>query len=107
MPGTWKPLKNQPTFSAGTMHLLTDGTIMCQDTGTPNWWKLTPDAFGSYINGTWSQLAPMRNAPLYFASAVLADGRVFVAGGEYNFGQTVDLLAADIYDPVANKWTTL
>ncbi len=107
MPGTWKPLKNQPPFNAGTMLLLTDGTIMCQDTGTPNWWKLTPDAFGSYINGTWSQLVPMRNAPLYFASAVLADGRVFVAGGEYNFGQSVDLLAADIYDPVANTWTIL
>ncbi len=107
MPGTWKPLKNQPSFGAGTMLLLTDGTVMCQESQTTNWWKLTPDTTGSYINGTWSQLAPMRNAPLYFASAVLADGRVFVAGGEYNFGQSVDLLAADIYDPVADKWTIL
>src|SRR5574340_1019380 len=107
MPGTWKPLQNQPSFGAGTMLLLTDGTIMCQESQPPNWWKLTPDSLGSYINGTWSQLAQMRNAPLYFASAVLSDGRVFVAGGEYNFGQRADLLAADIYDPVADEWTIL
>src|SRR6266566_3849801 len=107
MSGTWTPLTNQPTFNASTMLLLTDGTVMCQDAGVSNWWKVTPDAFGSYVNGTWSQLAPMMNAPLYYASAVLADGRVFIAGGEYNAGNPVDLLAAEIYDPVANTWTSL
>jgi len=45
-----------------------------------------PDASGSYINGTWSQLASMSSGygPLYYASAVLANGRVVVNGGEYN-----------------------
>jgi hypothetical protein len=33
------------------------------------------------------------DAPLYFASAVLSDGRVFVAGGEYNANPNVDILA--------------
>jgi hypothetical protein len=32
------------------------------------------------------------DAPLFYASAVLKDGRVFVAGGEYNAGNQVDLL---------------
>ena len=107
MPGTWTPLTNQPTFGVGTMLLLTDGTVMCQNSGTPHWWKLTPDITGSYATGTWSALADGPNGPLYFASAVLRDGRVFVAGGEYNNGESADLLAAEIYDPTTNKWTTL
>ena len=46
--------------------------------GMNNWWALTPDANGSYLNGTWSQLASMSSSygPLYFASAVLLDGRL-------------------------------
>jgi hypothetical protein len=113
MPGTWQPLNNQPSFNASTMLLLTDGTVMCNDegsgfAGSPHWWKLTPDASGNYINGTWTQLADGPNSPLYFASAVLRDGRVFVAGGEYNGSATVvDLLAAEIYDPSTNTWTSL
>ena len=95
------------------MLLLTDGTILTHDAGaaangTPNWYKLAPDTTGSYTNGTWSPLAPGPNSPQFFASAVLRDGRVFVAGGEYNGSNTgVDLLAAEIYDPVANAWTSI
>jgi hypothetical protein len=107
MPGTWQPLVNQPMFSASTMLLLTDGTVICQNEGKPDWWKLTPDQSGSYVNGKWSALASMPNSPEYFASAVLKDGRLFVAGGEYNNGDEVDLLAAEIYDPLSNAWTTL
>ena len=107
MPGTWGPLTHQPSFGAGTMLLLTDGTVMCQDSGTNHWWKLTPDINGNYVNGTWSALANGPNAPLYFASAVLRDGRVFVAGGEYNNGTQAELLAAEIYNPVTNAWTAL
>ena len=107
MPGTWSPLAHQPSFGAGTMLLLTDGTVMCQNSGTSHWWKLTPDINGNYVNGTWSALADGPNAPLYFASAVLRDGRVFVAGGEYNNGATAELLAAEIYNPATNTWTAL
>ncbi|HXP49259.1 MAG TPA: kelch repeat-containing protein [Bacteroidia bacterium] len=46
------------------------------------------------------------SAPLYFASAVLGDGTVFVAGGEDNTNVTmVEILATEIYDPVSNSWT--
>ena len=78
MAGTWKALAHQPPFNASTMLLLTDGTIMCQESGGVKWWKLTPDSHGDYINGTWSPLAPMHHTRLYYASAVLADGRVFI-----------------------------
>jgi hypothetical protein len=107
MPGQWTGLKNQPSFGVGTMLLLTDGTVMAQNSGTPHWWRLTPDATGSYMNGTWSQLADGPNGPLYFASAVLRDGRVFAAGGEFNNGVKTDLLAAEIYNPLTNAWTSI
>lgn len=109
MSGTWSVLMgtSKPPFNAGTMLLLTNGCVMCQEGGTPNWWKLTPDQLGDYVKGSWSKLANGPNSPLYCASAVLKDGRVFVAGGEYNGGAQVDLLAAEIYDPVANHWTPI
>src|SRR5579864_1849041 len=107
MAGTWQPLNNQPQFGASTMLLLTDGTVMVQAASSTNWWKLTPDANGSYVNGTWLRLADAPNAPLYYASAVLMDGRVFVAGGEYNNNARADLDTAEIYDPIANNWTSI
>src|SRR5262249_23969760 len=108
MAGTWTQLKNAPSFPASTMLLLTDGTVMCQQSGSKNWFKLTPDAKGDYVNGTWSRLSAMPNAPLYLASAVLNDGRVFCAGGEYsNFVPGAGLLAAEIHDPLMDAWTVL
>jgi hypothetical protein len=115
MAGTWQNLTNSPTFNAGTMLLLTDGSVLCHDepnnstvSGSKHWWKLTPDPTGNYRNGTWSQLNDGPNSPLYFACSVLRDGRVFVAGGEYNgTSAQVELLAAEIYDPVTNNWKTL
>jgi hypothetical protein len=106
---TWTPLTNQPNFGAGVHLLLTDGTVLCQQNDSNYWYKLTPDINGSYVNGTWSQVTPMDSnyGPLYFASAVLADGRVFVMGGEYNFGSAVWNNYGEIYDPVANSWTPL
>lgn len=82
-------LINQPPGGGALVEfLLTDGTVMMQGNGDSVWYKLTPDNTGSYVNGTWSQLAslPPTYEPLYFASAVLADGRLVISGGEYNFG---------------------
>jgi hypothetical protein len=100
------------------MLLLTDGSVLCHEYETPNWHRLFPDAFTDYSNGKWHPVTPQPanaplgqngpvDAPLYFASAVLKDGRVFVAGGEYNAGVQVDLLAVEIYDPVADSWTSV
>src|SRR5437588_10098157 len=105
MAGIWKKLTHQPTFNASTMLLLTNGEVMCQDAGaavgSKHWWKLTPDSFGNYLKGTWSQLKDGPNSPQFYASAVLRDGRLFVAGGEYNgSGAVADLLAAEIYNPL-------
>jgi hypothetical protein len=47
------------------MMLLSDGTVMAEGGNVDNtWYKLTPDSTGSYVNGTWSQLASMHVARL-------------------------------------------
>lgn len=118
MAGPWTKLNNTPSFSVDTMLLLTDGSVMCHEYETANWHKLVPDAKGDYVKGTWEAMTPLPanapipqngpvDAPLYYASAVLKDGRVFAAGGEYNAGVSKDLLTAQIYDPVADSWTSL
>lgn len=81
---------------------------MVQELATKNWYALTPDAFGSYVNGSWSTLHTGPNGPTYFASAVLMDGRVFMAGGEDNFGSNgADLKDCEIYDPANDSWKTI
>lgn len=106
---SWTPLTNKATFGAGTALLLTDGTVMVQHTDAGEWWKLTPDIFGNYINGTWAQKAtlPSGYGPLYYASAVLPDGRLLIEGGEYNFGSQIETNQGAIYDPAANTWTSV
>lgn len=93
--------------NGGPMFLLTDGTVFMNECangyGTRRWWKLIPDATGSYVNGTWTRMADSINARKYFASAVLADGRLLVCGGEYSDAGG-DTGASEIYDPVANSW---
>jgi hypothetical protein len=111
--------------NGGTAFLLTDGSIMMQESiganlyylgiglvswGSNRWWKLTPDQFGSYANGSWSQLADSNLSRTFYASGVLADGRVVVCGGEYSadpFGmiEQNSTNTCEIYDPVANTWT--
>ena len=109
--GTWNPLANPPGFAASTMLLLTDGTVMVNADSSRHWSRLTPDSSGSYRNGTWSSLPDSINARLYYDSAVLADGRVLVAGGEYSDGTgtwSQDWTGkAEIYDPVANTWSAI
>ncbi|HSZ01279.1 MAG TPA: kelch repeat-containing protein [Terriglobales bacterium] len=107
---SWQPLRNQPSFNANTALLLTDGTVMVQAYLTGNWWRLTPDNTGSYVNGTWSQLASMPSGygPLYYASAVLPDGRVVIEGGEYNLSQgQVETNLGAVYNPASNAWTSI
>jgi len=116
-PSPWQVLHNVPDHQWGAMILLTDGRVLVEDEGTGNgssdWWILTPDSHGSYIDGSWSQAASMSSnfQPLYFPAAVLPDGKVLVEGAEINsLGQPpkdsdYDSNLGAIYDPVTNTWT--
>lgn len=112
MAGSWTGLLHQPNFNAGSMFLMTNGTVLCNQFdangsyGTKKWWKLTPDNFGSYINGTWSPIADSINTRTFFSSAVLKDGRLLVIGGEYSDAGG-DTNKGEIYDPVTNTWSSL
>jgi len=123
----WTGLTNPfPSGFAQHCLLLTDGTVMCHESGTNRWHRLKPDINGSYQNGSWDVpgftvanmpngtdtttlgggCAPCVYAPLFFASAVLPDGRVVVIGGEYNTnGQTWTNIGF-LYDPVTNTWSS-
>lgn len=107
--GTWQALANPAMFAAAHPLLLSDGTVVVHELSTANWWQLAPDETGSYVTGTWKQLAPMPSgyAPLYYASAVLPDGRLIIEGGEYNGGGQAWTNLGAIYDPVANTWAAV
>ncbi|HWY29511.1 MAG TPA: kelch repeat-containing protein [Candidatus Acidoferrum sp.] len=101
--GTWTRLTHLAPDYIGMTLLLPNGTVMAHDSGSTNWYLLTPSAAGSYSNGTWTILPAMNYSRLYSASDVLRDGRVMVAGGEYGTG----VAAAEVYDPVTNTWTVV
>jgi Kelch motif len=122
-PGTahaqWTTLTNAPPNYLSTCLQLTDGSAMCHRYNTNQWWRLIPDNLGSYADGTWSATAPMPDgtdtsgscapcvyAPLYYASAVLPDGRVVVVGGEYNSNGLFWTNIGFLYNPVTDTWSS-
>jgi hypothetical protein len=108
--GSWTNVVQAAPNPVQLLLLLPDGTVMAQQAGTSSvWYRLTPDSHGSYINGYWATntpMAPMTYTRQFYASAVLRDGRVFVAGSEIvaaNPGGNT----AEIYDPRFNTWTQI
>src|ERR1041385_4572935 len=107
--GSWQTLAN-PYPGNGfpdTALVLTDGSVLMHAGCTPTWYKLSPDANGSYVNGTWAKVASMPKdyTPLYFASQVLADGRLLMNGGEYLSCKPTWTTLGAFYDPVKDQWT--
>jgi len=114
-PRTWRPIDNLPSMNSTPFFpsqgsLLTDGSVLFNDPNSTNWFSLIPDELGSYEHGTWKKLASTPGyGPLYFGSATLPDGRFIAEGGEYNYTsqQGVWQTKGAIYDPVADKWTSM
>src|SRR5471030_2673970 len=109
--GGWQQVAAASPFGsngAGTALLMTDGTIMVQDNES-SWYSLAPNKNGNYVQGKWTPKAslPAGYGPLYFASAVLADGKLIINGGEYNFFHGTETNLGAIYDPVADTWTSV
>jgi len=103
-----EPMNNPAPEGAQETWQLTDGTVLAQSyRHNRDFWILTPDGNGSYVDGTWKQVAtlPRGYSPVDSASQVLADGRVLIEGGEYNFGKFVLTSLGAVYDPKSNAWT--
>jgi hypothetical protein len=101
---------------ADTMLLLTDGSVLVHDghdrTGTghgwPDWYRLIPDEAGRYHTGRWSGPLTMATGRLDFASGMLADGRVYVVGGEYATGFDDGKCAlGEIFDLCTGGWSPM
>ncbi len=125
---TWQPLVNAPPVpeiidpeynydlgpgGASYPILLTDGSVIIQNenaySADGSVFKLTPDINGSYLNGTWTQVASMPYIEAAPSQAVLADGRVIIEGGEFSGYEEYFLLTNQgaIYDPVVDSWTVV
>ncbi len=123
MSGSWSslavPNTSTGTFYADIMILLTDGSVLVHNgytvtggLGLANQWlRLTPDQAGKYETGTWSSELNMKFARQWFASGVLADGRVFVIGGEdcSDPANQIDAPTGEIFDPLneTNPWSDI
>lgn len=102
-------------FSADTMLLLTDGTVLVHNANQAEWLRYTPDPNNGYAGGSWtlpdgsSSESDMTNTRQFFGTGVLQDGQVYAIGGEYSnassSGRTTSL--GEIYDPGSNKWTQM
>ncbi len=100
----WQMLVHQPyAQKANTAFLLMDGRVLVNDSQSKRWRLLTPASDGSYLNGTWSLAANSIDDHLYFASGVLRDGRVLVAGAAVSNSGGFDNI--EIYDPLLDVWT--
>ena len=99
----WTLLKHLPAANASAMWLMQDGSILANLYGTKQLVILRPDEKGSYADGSWS---PARGnlllEKLFFASAVLSDGRVVACGGEFTgpgYPNGPESNFCEIYDP--------
>jgi autotransporter-associated beta strand protein len=82
--GTWSTLTSAGSGAQVAM-LLSDGSVMYQvgaNNDTKTWDRLAPNTAGNYSSST--SLTSMHVGRLFFGSAVLPDGRVWVVGGEYS-----------------------
>ena len=106
--GSWIPVASTPPGggAAGHMLLLSDATVMVQDGNNSRWFRLKPDSTGGYTNGIWTNdILSSTYGRKFYASDVLQDGRVFIAGGEYPTNGPQQTLS-EVYNPSNNLWTT-
>lgn len=106
------PSVTSGAFSADTMLLLTDGTVLVHNANQAEWLRYTPDPKNGYAGGSWTlpdgsgSESDMTNTRQFFGTGVLQDARVYAIGGEYSDAGNATPLG-EIYDPVSNTWTAM
>ncbi len=110
--GSWTKITKVPPAGVGHIQLLTDGSVLALNSGcsaTGIWYRLVPDRTGSYVHGTWHSVGALPSGynPLYFASAVLPNGKFIVMGGEYNACNKEWTTLGALYTPSSNTWVPI
>lgn len=108
--GIWSTTGSLVTArSAHSTTLLADGTVLIVGglTRTVRPSDMAPSERYDPVTGTWSPASESSPARAAHSATRLADGRVLVAGGYTERGQTFASAAtAEIYDPIAHTWTS-
>jgi hypothetical protein len=123
-PSQWTPLTNLAkdssgnAFSAGTMLLLPDGSVLVNGPASnqpQEWLRLLPDNRGHYVDGTWMSVPNSICPHFFYASQMMSNGKLFIAGGEYPGpgnapAGCTGLVDTEIYDPsvlpsAGSPWT--
>ncbi len=86
--GTWTPLTRTAPSAVDLMLLLSDGTVMVQQSGvSSNWYRLSAghprELCQRHLDDSGRNA---RRAPLFLLGRPYQTSRVFVAGGEYGAG---------------------
>ncbi|MBK6696499.1 MAG: hypothetical protein IPG50_30555 [Myxococcales bacterium] len=101
---TWAVTGSFSKRQSHTQSKLLDGRVAAIGGGSPitsgsawNRLSLYTPATGTWVDGT-----PLITSRILHTATVLADGKVFVTGGQ---NWPTSLTATEAYDPVANTWT--
>ena len=108
--GTWSPTGSMAQArNEHTAILLNNGKVLVAAGAAPGGW----DSFGLASaelydppSGTWSPTGSLSTARFFQESALLADGRVLVAGGMPRGVTFENFSSAEIYDPASGTWST-
>jgi hypothetical protein len=99
----------------GTATLLADGHVLraggagrvrSAETGFSTYLTLATAALYDPVGGGWRATGSMHVGRVDAATAVLADGRVLIMGGNTGGFGTTALTSAELYDPSSGSWTT-
>src|SRR6202140_3214035 len=102
--GTWAAQAGLAQARSGASAvLLQDGRILVTGGDGATGTLASAEIIG--LDGTSSAVSSMSTARSKHVSAVLANGSVLVAGGTTSGGGAIN--TAEIYNPVANSWTTV
>jgi hypothetical protein len=94
--GSWSTPLALPAVAVDLILLRNNKVLFFQDGATATVWD--------YVNNTFTSV-PFNKANLFCSGhSLLADGRVFVAGGFLD-GNTMGIANAEIFDPNTNTWT--
>ncbi len=84
----------------GVTMLLPNGKVLTWGNGTA--WVLSPDAYGSYVTGSWRRVQDMPFTQQAGPALVLNNGKLLVTCGEYG---TSYFSNTQLFDPETERWT--